>query len=491
MLEQRAIEAGDMTAAMRAVDPRSSERAVRLCEVRAGAIVEERLFRGARPVTIGPSGRASFTVSHPALGRDFRLVERRGRDFFLALLPEMTGSVAVGERAVDLDTLRAHAERVRVGHRVVHRVALGERARGRLVLGDTTLLFQLVVPAPGPRPAALAPALRRDLVSDVDWTTTIVAAGSFLLHFGAVALVYSDWLDPVADDEIRATQLLESLPAPPAPPVELPARADEASAATAPAGVARAVPADRSRGSVAPSRTPGGARGGRTREAGEAPGARGRDASRVAELAADLEALDVRTVGAFGSQGPHTEVVLEDGETPVGAVDTAARSGSAAGPAAAGLHLAQGGPAKVTPGRHGLDDLTEVGDRGAHGDESGGVAVGSARAPDGPRIDVAAGAQQQAGGEVKNAPGVIARLRGQFRRCYEGGFGASPDLEGSVMLTVRVGPNGEVQSVSGGGGPLAPIVPCLSGVLQSAVFSAPQDHQPAVLLVPFVFKRQS
>jgi hypothetical protein len=91
---------------------------------------------------------------------------------------------------------------------------------------------------------------------------------------------------------------------------------------------------------------------------------------------------------------------------------------------------------------------------------------------------------------VPGAPRVIARLRPRFRHCYEGGLHQSPGMEGSVTLVVRVGPNGEVQRVTpSGGSGLAPIIPCLVAVMQSAVFEPP-GAEGAVLSVPIVFKVQ-
>jgi hypothetical protein len=59
--------------------------------------------------------------------------------------------------------------------------------------------------------------------NEIDWRTTIIAAFSFLFHFGAIGSIYSDWMDPVIDDEVEVAQLLESVKQlPPPPPVEQP-----------------------------------------------------------------------------------------------------------------------------------------------------------------------------------------------------------------------------------------------------------------------------
>ena len=40
---------------------------------------------------------------------------------------------------------------------------------------------------------------------------TIIAAFSFLFHFGMVGAIYSDWMDPVVDDELDIAGLIDSV----------------------------------------------------------------------------------------------------------------------------------------------------------------------------------------------------------------------------------------------------------------------------------------
>lgn len=46
----------------------------------------------------------------------------------------------------------------------------------------------------------------------------------------------------------------------------------------------------------------------------------------------------------------------------------------------------------------------------------------------------------------------------------------------------RVAANGSVSSVGGGGGKLAPIVPCLTAVVRGAQFAAPRDGSGVVAI---------
>jgi hypothetical protein len=82
-------------------------------------------------------------------------------------------------------------------------------------------------------------------------------------------------------------------------------------------------------------------------------------------------------------------------------------------------------------------------------------------------------------------------MRARFRHCYEQGLNSNPEMQGSVTLTAKVGPNGEVQSVGGGGGgALGPIVGCLKAVVQGAAF-APPEGGGAIITIPISFVRQN
>ena len=83
---------------------------------------------------------------------------------------------------------------------------LGARAaRGKVVVGETTFLFQFVAPPPiQPRPQ-LPLSVKGGLASQIDWNLTIIAAFSFLLHFGLIGAMYSDWMDPVVNDDLAAS----------------------------------------------------------------------------------------------------------------------------------------------------------------------------------------------------------------------------------------------------------------------------------------------
>lgn len=446
---------GRMTAVMRAVARPQGSQHLRVGVVQAGRMVDERVFERQCDVTIGCSENDTFLLAElpsatllSADGSGYRLRVHRG----------MSARVADGGSAVE----------VRAGTELV----LSQRARGKVVVGDTTLLFQFVEPPPKVAHAQLPLAVSNPPLSRIDWTTTVVAAFSFLIHFFGVALVYSDFADPIVSDDYVALDLLdavERLPAP--PPLEQP-RAEAESEST---DDATAAPDPKS---GAHTRSPRGPSRGAARE----PRAGGADA-KAAAIAEELAALDVQTIVGLGN-GLATREVMDNSEVPASLLDDEAHAASGARHADP-LRIGQRRGELPLPGSD--RRLSEVGTTRQSDAAASATAAGSSEAPAGPTGGARVGTPQQGGAVVDNAQAVVARMRGPFRHCYQRGLGDHPTMEGSVTLIAKLGPGGQVMSVAGGGGPLGPIVACLKAVVRSGAFSPPRGGGGAVLGIPINF----
>jgi hypothetical protein len=409
------------------------------------------------------------------------LFELIGNEYYLNYLDGMTGRVALKTGISDLAALKAQAKAVSAGGIRFHRVRLTEDSRGKVVVGETTFLFQFVVPPPLQPKPQLPVSVRKGVAGDIDWFTTIVAAFSFLFHFFAVALVYSDWMDPVVDDEYAVSQLIESVKSlPPPPPLEKPtAAADTDATSDSTAESDKPAPTKKAGG-----KAPG--KGGDNKAAAQAAA----DA-KAAEIASALAELDVQTVGALGG-GVATEGVLGSSEVPAGLLDDAGRSGMGAGTGDPGglKGLGGTGSGSVKPGAGGGSGrLSDIGNTGT-GEKGGATKAGKAKKVQGPKGSAMVGGASVGGGSVANASSVVARMRGRFRRCYQQGLNTNPEMQGSVQLTAKIGPNGEVLGVSGGGGgSLGPIVGCLKAVVGGGAFSPP-DSGSAIISIPITFVKQ-
>src|SRR6185436_19326829 len=291
---------GQMTAVMRAMPQATGPKVLRIGLVQGGKVIEERIIKQRTHVTIGPSEKSMFVVPSKNIPAQFRLFELSGSDYYLNFLDGMTGRVALKTGISDLAALKAQAKRVPLGSGQMYQVQLSEEARGKVVVGETTFLFQFVAPPPVQPKPQLPVSVRSGLGSDIDWTTTIIAAFSFLFHFGAVGSIYSDWMDPIVDDEVSVAQLLESVKQlPPPPPVETPKESDQPTSTAAAAA-------------EAPKAAAGGGKSG----GGKAGGGKGSIGdARAAAISNELAQLDVAMVGALNSKGGATANVLERGES--------------------------------------------------------------------------------------------------------------------------------------------------------------------------------
>lgn len=451
---------GQMTAVMRAVAA-SGPKVLRIGMVHRGRVVEERIIKQRGHVTVGPSEKNVFVVAAPNIAASFRLFEIVGSDYCLNFTEGMSGRVALPTGISDLAALKGQAKK---GAQGAYQIRLTEDSRGKVVVGDTTFLFQFVAPPPIQPKPQLPVAVTRG-TSSIDWGTTIIAAFSFLLHFLAIGSLYSDWLDPVIDDEVNVASLIDSVKAlPPPPPVEeKPAETTDAKDTKAPEEKAPAKPSPQ--------------------QSSDKPAGKLSE-KQAAALTQDLDQLEMATLGALTSAGPATAGVLRAGEVATSALDQAAASSAGVGASGGDLKIGGGGGA-LRPGQTG-GGLGSIGATTA-----GGGGTGKAAAVSGPKGNASVGGANVSGGSVSNAARTVAGMRAGFRACYQRGLSENPDASGSIGLTIRVGPGGEVISVSAkpSGTIPASVVACVQARAKSAQFSPP-DGGSAVVVVPVTFVKQ-
>ena len=140
---------GQMTAVMRAVAA-SGPKVLRIGVVQNGRVIEERIIKERGDVTIGPSEKSMFVLSANEIQRSHRLFVLQGEGYTLSFTDAMTGRVALPTGVSDLEQLKGHARKADDGS---YQIRLTEDSRGKVLVGETTFLFQFVAPPPvQPRP---------------------------------------------------------------------------------------------------------------------------------------------------------------------------------------------------------------------------------------------------------------------------------------------------------------------------------------------------
>lgn len=451
---------GQMTAVMRAIQQTSGPKVLRIGLVAAGRILEERIVKQRTSVTVGPSEKSTFVVQ-AQLPPQFKLFELIGGDYYLNFLDGMTGRVALASGISDLTALKGQAKRVGSAYQV----RLSEEARGKIVIGETTFLFQFVAPPPvQPRPQ-LPLSVKGGVASQIDWNLTIIAAFSFLLHFGFVGALYSDWMDPVVNDDITAgliDMVQKTLP----PPVETvePTTASAAATDTAPTPQKEAPKA-----STAPAKAPS-----------AAP-----DAKVVQGLLNEAEQAKIAILGALNGGPNISGAMKDDNGASVDLNSLANRQGGISNAGGNGLNLPGGAGGPIRPGRGG--DLSSL-----RGGDTGAVATSAGQATKVVPVGNVEFGGASASVPVSNAEAVIrTQIQPGAKRCYQRGLETDPSQSGKLVILIKVAPSGEVDSVSAASnsGLSAQVAACIQSVARRAKFDAP-GATGSTISVPFNFLKQ-
>ncbi|MCB9600403.1 MAG: energy transducer TonB [Sandaracinus sp.] len=385
---------------------------LRIAIVRDDRIVDERWYADG-PVTIGDDERATLVDADVPLRT---LFESRGDRWVLHLGADTEGRVGVGGQVVELATLLA------VG--ATHR--LDRRARGRVRVGSSTLLFEVtdrrVVTPRAPLPTGAIGGLFTQI--DARFTTFVVA--SFTAFFGLVIFLESADF-PIAtgrfSDE-RIARLVFSEPAP--PPEPPPDDVSEVDPQTTTPEVTRhatntSTPRPTSRTDNGPARDNG-------------PSAEAR-----ARIAADaMRNAESLLLGALGEGGAMANVLLHGAPT-ANAEEVLGDASGVDRAISAVSHLRAG-------------DGGGSGEEGDLGNLRRQATVATIETPGPARERVLPGIRlervEPVGGSGDFDPSVAARaMRARlsaFRRCYETVLRREPTLAGRWVVELRITERGTV-----------------------------------------------
>jgi hypothetical protein len=450
-----------MTAVMRAMQQTAGPKVLRIGLVTSGRIVEERIIKQRTNVTIGSSEKAMFVVQGP-LPPQFRLFELSGGDYYLNFLEGMTGRIALATGISELQALKGQARRIGSAYQV----RLTEEARGKIVIGETTVLFQFVTPPPSqPRPR-LPLSVKGGLASQIDWTLTVIAAFSFLVHFGFVGAMYSDWMDPVVSDDLSAglLEMVQRAAPPPAETIEVPV--STSTAATTATGAAPTATVKAATGKSGPAAPP--------------------DAKAISSLIGELEKTNIAILAALGGGPNIAGVMKDDNGAPVDLNGLATRQGGIAN-TSGGLNLSAGAGGPIQPGG-GAGSLQNLQGAGETGGASTSAGTAAKVVPVG-KVDLGASSMSV---PVSNAEAVIRRdIHPGAKRCYQKGLELDPNQSGKIVILIKVAPNGEVDSASvvSNTGLSAGVASCIASTARRAKFDAP-GATGSTISVPFNFVKQ-
>ncbi|MBC7173694.1 MAG: TonB family protein, partial [Polyangiaceae bacterium] len=423
----------------------------------------------------------------------FALFEAVDGAYHLRFTREMDGRLGLRGEVKSFAELRVSGLATREdGPGEVFRIALPKSPRGKVVIGGTTLLFELV-PAPLPEilelgavPAAdaapararegLPAAVRAGLFADVDWYFTAFVVSTFLLFFFGFILL--ETYDPVVEDNPalvteRYARFIFDEPTPPPPPPEEvePEESDEEADATETAPE----PSHRS-----PSR-----------EASSAPATDERRASLTQEIGHQVETAVMGAVSQIeGSLGDALAAGLDMRVSAADAIAQAQGIGVADGTAGSML-TREGGSGTGSGERGGLGALA--------GGEAGGrreiatreVVENQVRG----RVGIAGGGITGGAGDFDSSVvrQMISRRIRAIQACYERSLRQSPNAAGRVVVRFTIETSGTVSGASAAENTTGDpgVATCVVETVSRFRFSPGPTGGSVTVSYPFVFAPQS
>ena len=153
--------------------------------IQGGKIIEERHLKHHETVSVGQDARNTFVVPASDLPASFPVFEHRHGQYYLLFTERMDGRVKLGDSELPFGALRSQGMARKRGS--LYALPLSEKARGKVVLGEVTLLFQFVKPPPEPIKPELPASAKGSLWRSMDQLFFLVLAGSLAAHFSAAS----------------------------------------------------------------------------------------------------------------------------------------------------------------------------------------------------------------------------------------------------------------------------------------------------------------
>lgn len=413
-------------------------KVLRIGIIQNGKIIEERLLRKRSTVTIGHHTKNTFHIPAANIPRSLTLFEVKGGDFQLHFDEKMEGRVSLGDGVHDLGSLRKGGKATRSGSDYV--VAISEKSRGKLVLGEVTVLFQFVTPPPPRAKPQLPATMRAGWIRGLDWNLLIILAISALVQGGSVWWVQAqDWPEP-RDIKALPDRFVQVLTPPEQEEVK---KTEEDIELEKVEGEGEGEPED------APEEKP------KTpvkRKPVDPDRQAAKEASRKKALSESVENRTIlKKLGAVTGEGGSLVDALAGGAGRIGLDDAFAGStgvqDGTAGAERSGIHRVGSSDATGTGRKASIGDLK--GPKGSEniqvdtGDKGQAVAVKA-------RVNLRSTESVVGSGVVdkKRLAAVFRARGGALRSCYERELKKNPSLGGKVVVRFTIGSAGRVTAAS-------------------------------------------
>ncbi len=196
---------------------------LRIGIVQNGKIIDERELRKRETVSIGSHAKATFQVTSDRLPKTFDLFDYDGKAYYLRFNEQMEGRIQLdGNTVSDFSSLESAGKVARRGGEKAVRIA--DVSRGKVMIGDITILFQFKAVAPIPDRPVLPAEIRGSMLQNIDAQFTAIFVLVALIHISVVTYARNQpYVEPTSIDQIDETYqkliMPERIPEPPKDPV--------------------------------------------------------------------------------------------------------------------------------------------------------------------------------------------------------------------------------------------------------------------------------
>jgi TonB family protein len=439
--------------------PQAQVKILRACVVQGGKVIEEQRLRRREPLSIGTGPRNTFVIAESSLPKSHQLFTVKSGQYVLNLTGGMRGRLSIDNKPVDFSTLKSQGVLSKKGD--FFNLKLEESYRGKVIIGDVTIIFQFVVPPPVPKKPQLPAAARGSLLKSIDWpfaaaiAVIFVLEAPFITYFHFAPRPKALTLEAMSD---RWAKLIV-----PERKNEPPKKPDKA----------------KGKGEAVAKRKVG-----KKKEAGQKDAASKAKAkaARVAKIRKSIEGRGMLailgTTGAGAATGAVADVFGDGGLG--GDLDSAFDGISGVGVASGGARSTRGG---------GAGQAASIGGLATAG--GGRVGLGGKR-------EARVGSVTTEAPEVDGAldSSAIARVvrRGQkaVQLCYERELKRDPGLSGKIEIEIEIGEDGRVSSATVASNRLGSdaVGDCIVGRVRRWRFPQP-DNGSVFVTLPFIFTPSS
>jgi TonB family protein len=427
-------------------------RIVKVGILRDGKMAAERVLKTGQKLSVGTDPSSTFQLTGEGAPKNLDVLVAGGDQFFLVVDPEIRGKVAIAQGLLDMER---YADKISDSEDPAdHFIKLDLKSKGKITIGDCTILFQVMATPPQPPIRTMPKDMKGGYINRMDVSFIIILVVSALLHLGMIhfvnALPVSETLDAAETNRFMSRVVdvkIEDIP--PEEVIEDKPLEDEKEKEK------------------------------KKDDKGKKPKAGGSGDGEAEEKGVETKGL-LALITADSGSGSVANLINELGMDS-GIKDIVGKIGS-------GINVAKAGDALTRKGDGGSGVSTvDAGDLGRTG-SSNGVGTGKKKTH---KVKAKVSSTGGVSGSLSatSVRGKIRRYVGGIRYCYESALKSDPTLSGKVSVSFSINGSGGVAgcSVSANTVGNGSVGSCVCRRINRWKFDPPEDGGSSSVNYTFIF----